>query len=612
MNRSVAVFLVVVSTHANIGMATEELTETSITANDRDHWSFRPIENSPAPAVQNRSWCVNPIDAFVLSRLENIDLRPASEATKLTLVRRLYFDLLGLPPSPEQIREFVNDKSLDGYERLVDRLLASPHYGQRWAQYWLDLARFAETDGFEHDKVRPNSWRYRDWVIESLNRDMGYDRFVQLQIAGDAFEPNETSAQIATAFCLSGPDMPDINSQVERKHTLLNEMTSTLGSALLGLQFGCAQCHDHKFDPISQADFYRLRAFFVSAVRVKRDQPVSTLICDGKVEPSHILIRGDWRRLGPEVEPAFPRIANSIGVNVETSDADTRRMQLAQWMTQPQNPLTARVIVNRVWQFHFGRGLCETSSDFGTMGDSPSHPELLDWLATQLMQHDWSLKELHRMMLSSATYRQRSKASSPPDVWERKLKLDPTNRLLSRFPRRRLDAEEIRDAMFAASDALVLSFGGPGVRPPLPRELLDTLLKNQWIVSDREADHFRRSVYLFARRNLRYPMFAAFDRPAANSSCSRRQVSTTAQQSLFMLNSNVSLQAAERLAEAVRFNAGDTMRDQVNDVFLRCYGRPVSDRELRSITKMRAANDNEFLIDVCLAVLNSNEFLFVD
>ena len=459
-------------------------------------------------------------------------------------------------------------------------MLASPQYGRRWGQYWLDLARFAETDGFEHDKMRPTAWQYRDWVIQAFNDDLPYDEFVTLQLAGDVVRPDNPGARIATAFCLSGPDMPDINSQEERKHVLMNEVTSTVSAVFFSLQMGCAQCHDHKYDAISQADFYRLRAFFDPAVKLQRDKSVTTL--DRDADPklvSHIFDRGDWRRQGASVSAAFPRIANQADTPVDVDDPGERRLELARWLTDPSHPLTARTIANRVWMHHFGRGLSSTPSDFGVMGEEPTHNELLDHLASRLISHQWSLKDLHRQIVLSSVYQTRSMPAGDADAnWKRVVEADPENRLLARFPRRRLDAESIRDAMLAASGWLNHETGGPGVSPPLPIEMVSTLKSGQWKTSPREADHYRRSIYIFARRNLRYPLFATFDRPAANCSCAVRQPSTTPVQSLLLLNSKITLVAAKELATAVAsecddLESQDLLESQCIKIYRRVFSR---------------------------------------
>ena len=368
---------------------------------------------------------------------------------------------------------------------------------------------------------------------------------------------------------------------------MLNEIASTVGSVFLSLQVGCAQCHDHKFDPISQADFYRLRAYFDPAIDLKRNRSVTDLSA-GRVKPTmqFVAIRGDWRRPGPEVSPDVVRIASTRSVTGSKND----RVALARWLSSPGNPLTARSIVNRVWQHHFGNGLSGTPSDFGVMGDQPTHPELLDYLASELIRRGWRLKDLHREILLSATYRTRSfrdsvRASGEnDDTWERLIRSDPDNRLLGRYPRRRLEGEIIRDAMFAVSGSLSRVGGGPGIMPPLPVELKQTLLRGQWSASEREADHYRRSVYLFARRNLPYPMFATFDRPSANTSCAARDSSTTAPQALYLFNSSVTIDAAKRLAERLRRRHPDDRNGQIDEAYRRLFSRSPDADELQQAT----------------------------
>ena len=611
-------------------------TEAPITDEDRDHWSFKSLERPAVSAGDFSSSEGNPIDSFVRRKLKSRELSAQPQADRVTLIRRLYFNLIGLPPTPAAVDAFVADQSPNAYERLVDQLLASHHYGEHWAQHWLDLARFAETDGFEHDKVRGDAWKYRDWVIDALNTDMPYDRFIALQLAADEIAPDDKQHLIATSFCLSGPDMPDINSQEERRHNVLNELTATVGGSLLALQVGCAQCHDHKYDPVSQADFYRLRAIFEPAVQVKKNQSLSTLQEKRDSTPvSHLMIRGDWQRPGPEVSPGFPRIATLSGDQgfsaAPAANSTGRRTALAKWLIDSNNPLTARVIANRVWQYHFGTGLSQTPSDFGIVGDEPTHPELLDWLATELIASGWSLKELHRLIVTSMTYRQSSFA-----IHSEK---DPSGLWLSRFPRQRLSGEAIRDAMFATSGTLNSAKHGPGVMPPLPDELVQTLLKKQWTTSEQESDHYRRSIYLFARRNLRYPIFDAFDRPDGNASCPRRGRSTTAPQSLLLLNSAFSLDAARRLAGDILSTRHAVDEQSITVAFRRVLTRQPQPEELAVLTefidqqvtqlKEGARSRDQLALplpcpaetdpfaaaaftDLCLALFNSNEFIYID
>lgn len=593
-----------------------EVLEEPITDFDREHWAFLPLERPPLPDVAGGGADVrNAIDRFINARLQQEKVNPLPAADRPTLLRRLKFDLLGLPPTPEEVSQFTDTDALR-YEQLVDCFLASPRYGERWGQHWLDLARFAETDGFEHDKVRPEAWRYRDWVIGAFNEDMPYDRFIGLQIAGDELEPDNPDATLATAFCLSGPDMPDINSQEERRHNLLNELTATVGSVVMGLQLGCAQCHDHKYDPVSQADFYRMRAIFEPAVAVKKNESVFTLANSSVAQPSFVMLRGDYRRPGAPIQPGFVRVANSHGValsNERQQGTVGRRVALAEWLTQPDHPLVARVIANRIWQQHFGRGLAPTSSDFGVMGEMPSHPELLDWLATELIRRRWSLKELHRLIVTSATYRRSSRWNVDHAITRSIIDSDPDNELLARFPRRRLEGEVVRDAMLQVSGVLNLDTGGPGVRPPLPPEMLKTLLHNQWEPTPDVEQHHRRSVYVFARRNLRLPIFDAFDRPDANASCARRNESTTATQSLLMMNSKLAVDVAERLATRCLAETNNNVETASTRAFLRCFGRNMDHAERRMIQQFLAAGvGRDSLFQLCLGLVNSSEFIYVD
>ena len=606
----------------------DELNEPPISQADREYWSFRPRVRPAVPALPMGD-AANPIDMFVEQRLRESGLVALGRADKVTLLRRVTFDLIGLPPTPDEIAALLEDGEPEAYERVVDRLLASPEYGERWGQHWLDLARFAETDGFEFDAVRPHAWRYRDWVIKALNNDLPFDRFVQQQIAGDELWPDDPQAAIATGFLLCGPDTPDINDQDERRHTILNELAGTVGSVFLGLSVGCAQCHDHKIDPISQADFYRLRAFFdrgdifkdhpiatpderaaheaarqVTAPlekelkqlddaarkrlreqnpdlqptaadlkgaltddeRIRRDELVGELVRLPKVpelphgrvfkngveRTSIVAIRGDFKRPGAEVQPAFLRIVDprrlgsqpdrdsdratnrggkeeKVGLRAQPTGGRPTRSDLARWLTRADHPLVPRVMANRLWQFHFGEGLCRSPSDFGYSGSDPSHPELLDWLASELTRDDGSFKRMHRMMVTSATYQRAARPGTDESsraLWSALQATDPDNRWWGRMTPRRLEGKAIRDAMLSVAGVLSERRGGPGARPPLPKELIATLLKNQWVVSPDEEDHRRRSIYLMVRRNLRYPLFEVFDRPDTNATCAKRSRST--------------------------------------------------------------------------------------
>jgi hypothetical protein len=496
-------------------------TEREITDDERDHWAYHPLAQVSVPSVIDPRWNRNPVDAFVKSMLEEKGLRPLPAVGRATLLRRVTLDLTGLPPTPPEIQAFLEDDRPDAYEQVVERLLASSAYGERWAQHWLDLARFAESDGFEHDLVRPNAWRYREWVIDALNRDLPYDEFLRMQIAGDEIRPGDPQAAIATGFLLCGPDMPDINLQEERRHFVLNEMTATVGSAFLGLQFGCAQCHDHKYDPITLHDFYQLRAFFES-IEIFKDHPIpsqSELANRAKAEAAipaeirakqkrhHDLLeigRARFREKNPDIRPSEKQALAELskGEQVERAAIDKEirdatllppltagrvvregkrqqaRLYLRGDFRQPgpvvqcsfpsvlgeDHPLVLRVIVNRLWQWHFGRGLVYSASDFGIMGYAPTHPALLDWLAARFVQDGWSFKAMHRLLVTSETYRlacgpydaswSEETAADAEAVWEHASGVDPENEHLWRRDRQRLDGESIRDAMLFASERL--------------------------------------------------------------------------------------------------------------------------------------------------------------
>ncbi|GEP45528.1 DUF1549 and DUF1553 domain-containing protein [Brevifollis gellanilyticus] len=543
--------------------------EPAITEKDREHWAFQPLAKVDAKAGI-ATW-----------------MPPQSpEADQATLIRRVYFDLVGLPPPISDAETRRGGDTEKDYEALVDELLASPRYGEHWAQWWLDLARFAETDGFEYDAERGRAWQYRDWVIKALNDDMPFDQFMQQQIAGDLL-PNGEAA--ATGFLFAAPDMPDLNSQDERRHVLLNDIASTVGSVGLGLTVGCAQCHDHPYDPVSQADFYRLRAFFDNTVQPKNGKQIgpSVRIFTEGVPVSTVFVRGDFKRPGPEIKPAFPRI---LGKPAESPD----RAALAMWLTCEDNVLFLRATANRLWQQHFGKPLAAIPGDLGKQGEAPTHPELLDWLAAELPKQGWSLKKLHKLIVMSPTYRQ--------------AKLTP----------RRLTGEMLRDAMLSASGQLNLKAGGASVRLPMPKEVSETLLKKQLQVTEDVTEHTRRSIYTFARRNARHPLFDLFDRPDALMSCARRNESTTAPQALMLLNSSFAHEIAGKIANDLTEAHQSETAKLVAAATQSCLSRPATAAEIEvgsAFLEKHTAIAGSFsaaLADYCLALLNSNEFVFVD
>ena len=577
--------------------------EPAIGATDREHWAFQPVARPSLPVVISSKWAQNPIDVFVLAAMQQPGLSPMPRAKTYVLQRRMSLDVLGTVGAYES-------EPPENHQHTVEQMLASPLYGQRQAQLWLDLARFAETDGFEHDLVRKNAWKYRDWVINAFNRNIPYDEFVTLQLAGDEL-PGDQVDSTATMFCLSGPDMPDINSQDLRKHVLLNEVTATVGSVFLGLQIGCAQCHDHKYDPVSQADFYRFRALFQLGIQVKRNASIDVMVepdvsAEGyNAEHSYIMERGEHDQQGAQIEPGFLRIIGELAnFEIEPTPTNTsgRRLALSRWLMDTNNPLTARVIVNRIWQQHFGRGLVDTPSDFGLLGSAPTHPQLLDWLAAELISNAWDLKAIHRLILTSATYCQ---ASVPQNAtrgvsataWENREQSDPQNEYLTRFPMQRLSGENLRNAMLTVAGVANNEMGGAGVRPPIQAELKSTLLKGHWEQSPGDADHYRRSIYVFARRNFRYPFFATFDRPAANNSCPVRNKSTTPLQALVLLNSHLTLVLSRRMAGDILKNT-DSDQGFIREAIRRGFGREPDKLLMQQAQSFLQSQRNRIIEDV--------------
>jgi hypothetical protein len=673
----------------------------------------------------------------------------------VTLLRRVSFDLTGLPPTPEEVDAFLADRRAGAYERVVDRLLASPHHGERWAQHWLDVARFAETNGYEADGERPQAWRYRDYVVRAFNRDKPYNTFVTEQVAGDLLARAARGSEraewlIAVGFHRCGPihlTSGNLDPEVGRQE-VLTEMLTGLGAAFLGLTLHCARCHDHKFDPISLRDYYRLQAFFSAAryrevdlasparhaaharqvtalqlktaplrarltaldapyhkrlraaklaklepayraalavpakkrtpkqrrlaeqaevlLKVTWDEVVAALTPADRVRrtalrrrlhqwlarqpapparawslaegsgplTAHVLRRGDVQRKGARVSPAFPR---ALGGSTSTPPPD--RLALARWLTRDDHPLTARVIVNRLWQHHFGRGLVRTPNDFGLRGDAPSHPELLDWLARELIEHGWSLKHLHRLMVTSATYQQ---ASRPVDARARQI--DPDNRLLSRANRRRLEGEGLRDNVLAVSGNLLRHLGGAPVRVPLEPEVYELIFTEGepdglWPVTPDRREHGRRSLYLLHKRNVRLPLLEAFDQPDTLTSCPVRPVSIFAPQALILLNGAFVQGQARALAWRLFREAGTRPDRQIERAYRLALGRLPRAWERRlaleflesqtdflrdrmrgrltvgipagfpaEVSPARAAA----LADFCLALLNCNAFVHVE
>jgi hypothetical protein len=612
------------------------------------HWAFKPPRLEPQPEVKNAAWARNPIDLFILARLEKEGLRPSPEADKVTLIRRLSLDLLGLPPEPRQVDAFLADTRPDAYERLVDSLLSSPHFGERWGRHWLDVARYADTNGFGFDRARV-MWRYRDWVIQAVNRDMPFDQFVIEQIAGDLLPNATTEQKVATGFHRNTMinEEGGVDQEQYRVEAIFDRIKTT-GAAFLGLTTGCAQCHDHKYDPISQKEFYQLFAFFnnqeepvMKLVRpdqvtnyrkmtadfeleklllqskiAERNSEVINLMIDWENKLSaaerqklpsnvqailqvptgkrtlvqtedlekffkendqvyqqrlrdldrfletpsaqnpnqftamvleerdtprdtYVLIRGDFLKHGVKVSPDVPAVLPPLD---RKPGAMPNRLDLARWLVSSENPLTARVTVNRLWLRYFGRGLVKTAEDFGSQGESPSHPELMDWLAATFMAKGWSQKAMHRLIVTSATYRQSSHAT--PQLLER----DPQNVLLARSPRLRVEAEIVRDIALAVSGLMQHRIGGPSVLPPQPPGITDLSRGNLIWVTATGPDRYRRGIYTFWKRTSPYPGLIVFDAPTADETTVQRIRSNTPLQALTTLNDEVFVEAAQSFA----------------------------------------------------------------
>ncbi len=695
-------------------------------------WSFSPPIRPAIPAQSQ----AGPIDYFINAKLREKGLQPSSIAPRETLIRRAYYDLTGLPPTRDEVAAFAADKDPASYEKLIDKLLTSPRYGEKWARHWLDLVRYSDTAGFELDSYVADAYRYRDYVIQSLNEDKPYSKFIQEQLAGDEYWPEEPAAVTGTGYFCVGPNrdlFPD-QADINRVETL-TDYTDTTAAVFLGLTAGCARCHDHKFDPISQKDYYRLQAVFAPAVKQKIAlNRLSSLGWDVEENSREILLReigeqiravqepcrkklyeAKMAKLSPEIQEAIRlpesqktpmqrELASEHGGKVRVKDDEIRecldssqrerlhsvekrlvsmfqgyapkpfacgvsdvgdfspktfvpakgagapvevqpgffsalgggdipersferkatgpipmfpttgrRHALAQWLTDPKHPLTARVMVNRIWQYHFGRGLVATPSDYGRRGAAPSHPELLDYLATEFVAQGWSLKKMHRMIMLSEAYRR----DSQPGVKEKAK--DPENIYLARFSRRRLTADELRDSLLSASGQLSLKMYGKPVVPPLEKEELFGMIGSpdkQWIVSSDSSEFTRRSIYLYQKRTFRMPMMEVFDAPEPMLTCPRREASTTAPQSLTLLNGAFAMGQAKQLG-SLAMSAGDDSA-AINAIYRRVLLRDPDGAELARVMSFlakqtqRAGSREAAMTEVARAVLNLNEFLYVD
>jgi mono/diheme cytochrome c family protein len=587
-----------------------------------DWWSLQPIKSPRVPAVIGPAsgWVRTPIDAFILAKLKEKGLCPAPEADRATLIRRIRFDLLGLPPSPEEVERFVKDPDPQSYARLVDQMLASPHYGERWGRHWLDVVRFGESEGYETNMPRPGAWPYRDYVIHAFNRDTPFPRFVLEQLAGDTLLDSSWLTQAATGFLVGGTHdiVGNQTAQGMRQQRVddLDDIITAAGTAFLGLTVQCSRCHDHKFDPITQQDYYGLQAVFAGVNHGSRSIPAPISEgCRGRAgcetaisvyagsfsQPgaTHILRRGDPMHPGAEVSPSGIAAVRPPLVMPPNAPERDRRVALARWIGDRANPLPARVMVNRVWHYHFGQGIVTTPSNFGYNGSPPSHPDLLDWLAQRYVEEGWRLKPLHRLILLSATYRQSGRLDA------RAHSVDKQNRLLWRIPPRRLEAESIRDAILACSGLLDSAMGGPGYNI---WEKNTNYVAVYQVRSEMGPDTFRRMVYQFKPRSQQDPIFGAFDCPDAALVAPRRYTSTTALQALNLLNSPFILQQATFFAQRLQREAGAAPASQVDRAFALAFGRsPTSTERAAAVALIGSHGTPAF----CRAVYNANEFVYV-
>ncbi|MBM3758769.1 MAG: DUF1553 domain-containing protein [Acidobacteria bacterium] len=708
--------------------------EVTFKPQQRRWWAIQPVVSPVLPELDaaGRSWAQNPIDHFIYQKLQAKNLKPSSPASRETYIRRVTFDMTGLPPSPVEVQAFLGDSQPGAEERLVDRILASPAYGERWGRHWLDVVRYADSDGFKQDDTRPNMWRYRDWVINSFNQDKPYDRFIKEQIAADELYPGDLNALPGLGFLRLFEDEFNQAHVRLRRQELLNDLTDNTAYAFMGVTLACARCHDHKFDPLLHKDYYRLQAHFANlriiddatlvppskvqehstqmaryreiakptlekiealmqgpranfrkqyterlpeevqaiiAMPAKDRSPIQHQIyykavtqievpdaevipkfldAAGKAKykalmaeldnykqhlpaplpvaqimrdqaaiapPTFILRGGSIDQPGDEVAPGLLSILNpapSKFTTIPNQDSSGRRSALALALADPSNPLTTRVMVNRVWHYHFGRGIVGTPNDFGVMGERPSHREMLDWLTHTFTTTDgWSLKKLHRRILLSATYRQSSSNNVEAAA------VDPDNKLLWRYPRRRLEAESIRDSMLFVSGLLDPTMGGPGVFPTAPAGT-EIQEGRHWKKSRGTQDEYRRSVYIFARRLVRYPMLESFDAPLAFESCGRRQQTVTADQALELLNGSATHNFARALADRIGNDEGQSHDSLASRAYSLTLGRSPSSLELSRATaflKEQSALSGgraAALQDLAQTLLASSEFLYVD
>ena len=619
------------------GRTLDRFERTTDSRAGRDWWSLRPIERPEVPEARRADRVRTPVDAFILAKLDERGWEPSPRADRRTLIRRVTVDLTGLPPTFDQVQAFLDDDRPDAYERLVEGLLASPHYGERWGRHWLDVARYAETSGYERDQLRPNAWKYRDWVIDAFNDDLPFDRFVLEQLAGDELPDRSGRSVIATGFLRLGTWNDEPNDPDEYVYERLEDLVHASSTAFLGMTVKCARCHDHKFDPIRQEDYYRVAAafwagFVTPGPRELLGGPTPEALGYEDVlgwtdrartpPPFFLLRKGDPTRPGPEVGAGPPSMVEVLDRPFreppEGAETSHRRLQLARWMVDPANPLTARVWANRIWQHHFGEGIVRSPDNFGYTGEPPTHPELLDWLAAELIEGGWSTKRLHRLILHSRTYQQ----ASAPRGREAYREEDPSNLLWWRSDRRRLDAESLRDALLSAGGRLDRHrLGGPSFAPSIPDEALEGLsMKGGAYQASPEAERRRRSVYILAKRGLLHPLMTTFDFMDTTLPCGQRDVTLVPPQALALLNNEfVHEQSTAAAGEILAVDDGDEGR--IRRAWRRILARDPGDSEFElARSHLRRQRDRldgpgaelRAMASLCHVLMNTNEFLYVD
>ena len=589
-------------------------------------WSLNKISLVEPPVIEADTWSRNEIDKFILQKLRSVGIEPNPAADKLTTIRRVSFDLLGLAPTREEIQKFEADKSGNSYEKLLDSLLANPHYGERWGRHWLDVARFGESHGYESDNERPHAWTYRDAVIKALNQNLPFDEFVKWQVAGDILRPEDSLAVSLTGFLSAGSTVTNVDGVDREKanYDKMDDIVSATGSAFLGLTVGCARCHNHKYDPISQEDYYKMVGFFLPGREGDREleigkpgSKVKAMVWNGgKKRSNPILKRGDVEQKGEDVGVGvLTALSDNNGdasewLNEEALKKGDGRDALAHWLTDSDKGaghLLARVIVNRLWQHHFGVGLVKTSNNFGQVGEKPTHPELLDWLAQELINKDWKIKSIHKLIMKSSTYMQTVKWDQP------RYEIDPENKLFWRKEPRRLEGEIIRDSIMNTAGTLNRKMFGPSVKPWVSKDAINTGSTNKWPVNVKDGpDTWRRSIYVFMRRSMRVPFFEVFDVPDGMQSRGVRELTTVPTQALMLMNNQFVRDQASHFSNRIRKAVGnDNLKDIVEEAYWLALSRSPTDEELSSSVEL-LSTEGQSLENFCHILFTLNEFCYVD